>query len=76
LNESQGYKWQVKLHCLRIVDAKKTTNETAAGPAHGLEARFPYIRRPLSKTTKTKTATTPRSQKLRSHAEYKSSKGG
>jgi hypothetical protein len=74
LNESQGYKWLVKLHGLRIVDAE--TNETTAGPAHGLEARFPYIRRPLSKTTKTKTATTPRGQKLRSHTGYKSLKGG
>jgi hypothetical protein len=54
----------------------KNDIETKASPAHCLEARFPYIRRPLSKTTKTKTATTPRGQKLRSRAGYKPSNGG
>jgi hypothetical protein len=43
LNESQGHKGQVKLHCLRIVDVPKKVHETTAVPAHGPEARFPHI---------------------------------
>jgi hypothetical protein len=76
LNESQGYKWQVKLHCLRIVDAENMIYETTDGPAQGLEARIPYVRLPPSMTTKTKSATAPPGQKLRSRAGYKASVGG
>jgi hypothetical protein len=59
LNESQGYKWQVKLHCLRIIDAEKVINATIAGLAHGLE-RFFHISVVRSRRLKPKTATTPR----------------